>query len=81
MTERIVVVGQGMAATRLVEELARRGLGPSVTVVGDEPTGSYNRILLSAVLEGTHPRDALTLRGEQWYVDVVRAAVGVASKA
>jgi len=69
VTDRIVVVGHGMAATRLVEELARRGLGPSVTVIGDEPTGSYNRILLSAVLEGSHPRDALTLRGERWYVD------------
>lgn len=66
---RIVVVGHGMAATRLVEELVRRGLGGSVTVVGDETTGSYNRILLSAVLEGSHPRDALTLRGERWYVD------------
>lgn len=65
----IVVVGHGMAATRLVEELARRGLGGSVTVIGDEPTGSYNRILLSAVLEGSHPRDALTLRGERWYGD------------
>ena len=73
---RIVVVGHGMAATRLVEELVRRGLGAAVTVIGDEPTGSYNRILLSAVLEGSHPRDALTLRGEQWYVD---QGVGVLS--
>jgi NAD(P)H-nitrite reductase large subunit len=65
--ERIVVVGQGMAATRLVEELVARDTDASITVIGDEPTGSYNRILLSAVLEGSHIRDALTLRGESWY--------------
>jgi NAD(P)H-nitrite reductase large subunit len=69
VTGQIVVVGHGMAATRLVEELVARGLGERVTVVGDEPAGSYNRILLSAVLEGTHPRDALTLRGPRWYDD------------
>ena len=69
MAERIVVVGQGMAATRLVEELVARGTDASVTVVGDEPVGSYNRILLSAVLEGSHVRDALTLRSQAWYDD------------
>jgi NAD(P)H-nitrite reductase large subunit len=67
--ERIVVVGQGMAATRLVEELVARDTDASITVIGDEPTGSYNRILLSAVLEGSHVRDALTLRSESWYDD------------
>ena len=35
--------------------------GRPVTVLGDEPHPPYNRILLSAVLEGTHDRDALTL--------------------
>lgn len=67
MGERIVVVGQGMAATRLVEELVSRDAGCSITVIGDEPVGSYNRILLSAVLEGSHVRDALTLRGRAWH--------------
>lgn len=69
MTERIVVVGQGMAATRLVEELVARGSDAEITVIGDEPSGSYNRILLSAVLEGSHARRALTLRGNAWYDD------------
>jgi assimilatory nitrate reductase electron transfer subunit len=63
--ERIVVVGNGMAATRLVEGLA--GSGHRITVLGDEPTHAYNRILLSAVLEGTHPLDALLLKDPQWY--------------
>ncbi|MFC4787171.1 FAD-dependent oxidoreductase [Nocardioides sp. MAHUQ-72] len=59
--ERLVVVGNGMAATRLVEELLARGYAGHVTVLGDEPTPAYNRILLSAVLEGTHARDAIEL--------------------
>lgn len=64
---RLVVVGNGMASTRLVEELVARGYDGRVTVVGDEDGPSYNRILLSAVLEGTHPVDALTLREPEWY--------------
>jgi assimilatory nitrate reductase electron transfer subunit len=61
-----VVVGSGMAATRLVEELVRRG-HTDVTVLGDEQHPPYNRILLSAVLEGTHRPEALTLREPAWY--------------
>ena len=64
---RIVVVGAGMAAVRLVEGLA--GSGAEVTLVGDETHLPYNRILLSAVLEGTHDADALTLRSADWYAD------------
>ena len=56
---RTVVVGAGMAAARLADELARTGR--PVTLLGDEPHPPYNRILLSALLEGTHDRDALTL--------------------
>lgn len=68
-TRRIVVVGSGMAATRLVEELVARGAhrSLSITVLGDEEAAPYNRILLSAVLEGTHRPEALTLRSPQWY--------------
>lgn len=64
----IVVVGCGMAATRLVEELLARG-HTDVTVLGDEPHPPYNRILLSAVLEGTHRPGSLTLREPEWYAD------------
>lgn len=66
---RVVVVGNGMAATRFVEELVARGTGHRVTVVGEEPHPPYNRILLSAVLEGTHRVEALTLRDPGWYAD------------
>ncbi|MBM7517256.1 FAD-dependent oxidoreductase [Nocardioides nitrophenolicus] len=68
---RLVVVGSGMAATRLVEELVARGAPDrmAITVLGDEPVAPYNRILLSAVLEGTHRPEALTLRHPRWYAD------------
>lgn len=69
MPERIVVVGHGMAATRLVEELVARDSDAEITVLGDERTPSYNRILLSAALEGCYARDALTLRSLRWYAD------------
>ncbi len=58
-----------MAATRLVEHLVARGLGAGLTVLGDEPHAPYNRVLLSAVLEGTHRVDALTLRDPAWYAE------------
>lgn len=80
--ERVVVVGNGMAATRLVEELVALDADVHVTVVGDEPRPSYNRILLSAVLEGTHPESALTLRSPGWYDEhgvVLRTGLRVAS--
>ena len=64
--QRIVVVGGGMAAVRLSEHLAGDERF-AVTVLADEASPPYNRILLSAVLEGTHSADALTLRSAEWY--------------
>ncbi|MDN4171936.1 FAD-dependent oxidoreductase [Nocardioides sp. SOB77] len=58
--ERVVVVGAGMAAVRLGEGLAAGG-AHDVTLLGDEPHAPYNRILLSAVLEGTHDPAALAM--------------------
>lgn len=65
MADRVVVVGGGMAAVRLAEELV--GADVRLTVLADEPHAPYNRILLSAVLEGTHAEDALTLRSPAWF--------------
>src|SRR5262249_53176113 len=51
MSEPLVVIGNGMAAARLVEELSARALGRyAIAVVGEEPLLAYNRVLLSAVL-------------------------------
>src|SRR3546814_3736617 len=63
--ERLVIVGNGMAATRLVEMLVARRYQGHITVLGDEEMTAYNRSLLSAVLEGTHTRESLTMRSPE----------------
>ena len=51
MSEPLIVIGNGMAAARLVEELSTRALGRyAICVIGDEPRLAYNRVLLSALL-------------------------------
>jgi NAD(P)H-nitrite reductase large subunit len=67
VAERVVVVGGGMAAVRLAESLV--GADVDLTILADERHAPYNRILLSAVLEGTHAADALTLRSPEWYAE------------
>ncbi len=53
MSEPLAVIGNGMAATRFVEELTKRALGRySIIVIGAEPRLSYNRVLLSSLLAG-----------------------------
>ena len=53
---RLVIVGHGMAATRLIEALVMyKNGGISVTVIGEEPQLAYNRIQLSPVLGGESP--------------------------
>lgn len=52
MTDRIVIIGNGMAGTRLASELSTRGGDQKITVLGAEPHRAYNRILLSTLLAG-----------------------------
>ncbi len=68
MSEPLVIVGNGMAAMRLVEELARRALGRyAIAVVGEEPRLAYNRILLSSVLAQEISREQIELKPSQWW--------------
>ena len=56
--ERLVIVGAGMAAHRLVEELLEKAPGRhAITLLGAEPHAPYNRILLSQVLSGEKRRE------------------------
>jgi nitrite reductase (NADH) large subunit len=67
---RLVVVGNGMAAMRTVEELlARASDRYDITIVGAEPYPNYNRILLSAVLAGEKTVDEIILNPFDWYVE------------
>jgi len=68
---RLVVVGNGMAGARLVEEVLERGGGDlfAITVFGEEPHGNYNRIMLSPVLAGEEHEDDIVLNSHDWYAD------------
>ena len=70
LSEALVVIGNGMAATRLVEELARRALGRhAVAVIGAEPRLAYNRVLLSALLADEVGFADIELKPARWWRD------------
>ena len=67
---RLVMVGNGMAGVRTIEELLK--ITPElydITVFGDEPHPNYNRILLSPVLAGEQTLDEIVLNDWSWYSD------------
>ncbi|MEW7315243.1 nitrite reductase large subunit NirB [Buttiauxella gaviniae] len=67
-TRRLIIIGNGMAALRLVEQIVARGDARfAITLFGDEPALSYNRILLSPVLAGEKPACATQLHDAAWY--------------
>ena len=70
----LVVIGNGMAGARAVEEILERGGGERfrITVFGDEPYGNYNRIMLSHVLAGggsADEVDEIYLNPLDWYAE------------
>jgi nitrite reductase (NADH) large subunit len=66
----LVVIGNGMAGMRTVEELLKLDRGMyRITVFGAEPHGNYNRILLSPVLAGEKTVDDIMLHTRDWYAD------------
>jgi assimilatory nitrate reductase electron transfer subunit len=64
---RVVVVGNGMAGFRFVQELLGLEAGFDITVIGEEPGGAYNRVQLSNVLADTARADSIELADETWY--------------
>jgi len=70
MGEPLVIVGNGMAAARLVDELTKAAQGRyAIAVVGDEPRLAYNRVLLSSVLAGETASHDIELRPADWWRD------------
>src|SRR5712691_2314020 len=66
--KRLVVIGNGMAGARLVEELVSRGGGPyEIVIFGDEPCGNYNRILLSGILARSYDPKDIFINPLPWY--------------
>jgi len=70
VSEPLVVLGNGMAAARLVDELTKVALGRyAIAVIGDEPRLAYNRVLLSSVLAGETASHDIELKPAGWWRD------------
>ena len=67
--DRLVVVGNGMAGARTVEEILARSDRFAITMFGAEPYGNYNRILLSNVLSGAEDEAGIFLNSLPWYAE------------
>ena len=66
----LVVIGNGMAGMRTVEELLSAEPDKyHITVFGSEPYGNYNRIMLSSVLSGEKSIEDIFINNRQWYRD------------
>ena len=67
---KLVVIGNGMAGAKFVEELRSRASEAfDVTVLGEEAHGGYNRIMLSGVLGGFRTPDEIITHAPEWYDD------------
>ena len=67
---KLVLVGNGLAGMRCLEDLL--DMAPDryeITVIGEEPWGNYNRIMLSPVLSGEKTIDDIMLHSHAWYAD------------
>src|SRR4030088_2420315 len=70
MSEPLFIVGNGMAAARLVDELTKAALGRyAIAVIGDEPRLAYNRVLLSSVLAGETASHDIEMKPAAWWRD------------
>jgi len=74
MKEKLVLVGNGMAGVRALEELFKHNTTDDkgsdqydITVIGAEPHPNYNRIMLSPVLAGEQTIDDIILNSVEWY--------------
>lgn len=68
--QRLVVIGNGMAGMRTIEELLSAAPDQyDITVFGSEPYGNYNRIMLSAVLAGDKTVEDIIINPREWYVE------------
>ncbi len=71
MKEKLVLIGNGMAGIRTLEELFKLEEADKyeITIFGDEPHPNYNRIMLSPVLAGEKTIDDIILNSREWYAE------------
>ena len=68
MKQKLVLIGNGMAGVRAIEELLKYETDLyNITVIGSEPHPNYNRIMLSPVLAGEKQIDDIILNSYEWY--------------
>lgn len=68
MKKKLVMIGNGMAGVRTVEEILKRNTDSfDITIIGDEPYPNYNRIMLSNVLQGKTTVDDIYINDWSWY--------------
>ena len=66
--QKLVIVGNGMAGVRCVEEILKHDPNMySISIIGSESHGNYNRILLSTVLQGDTSFEDITINERDWY--------------
>src|SRR5512146_919617 len=69
MTEKLVIVGNGMAPGRMLEHLFEEAPGRyQVTIFNAEPRVNYDRIMLSPVLSGEKDYEEIIIHGDGWYI-------------
>src|SRR5919198_4385740 len=69
MTEKLVVIGNGMAPGRMLEHLLEKAPGGyEVTIFNAEPRVNYDRIMLSPVLSGEKEYEQIIIHGDGWYI-------------
>jgi nitrite reductase (NADH) large subunit len=69
MTEKLVIIGNGMAAGRMLEHLLDREPGRyQTTIFNAEPRVNYDRIMLSPVLSGEKEYEEIIIHDDAWYI-------------
>ncbi|NTJ64452.1 NAD(P)/FAD-dependent oxidoreductase, partial [Agrobacterium rhizogenes] len=69
MTQKLVIIGNGMAPGRMLEHLLEKAPGLyEVTIFNAEPRVNYDRIMLSPVLSGEKDFEQIIIHGDGWYI-------------
>ena len=69
MTEKLVIIGNGMATGRMLEHLLDREPGRyQTTIFNAEPHVNYDRIMLSPVLSGEKDYEEIIIHDDAWYI-------------
>ncbi|MCV2882735.1 nitrite reductase large subunit NirB [Actibacterium sp. XHP0104] len=70
MTQKLVIIGAGMASGRVIEHLLDADPAAfDITLFNAEPRGNYNRIMLSPVLSGEKTYEDIVTHSDDWYAE------------